>query len=59
MKKDSDTNCKCHAWNGHQRTDIGTEGFENKRTSRDHPNHTNFEISQNNTPGDLRRLADA
>ena len=41
-----------------QRLDKEVGGVKNRRTSRDHPNCSNVEVSQNSekSPGDLRRL---
>ena len=43
-------------WYSHQRIGIETGGFENKRTSGNHPNYHIVEISKNTekSPGDLR-----
>ena len=58
-ENDRDTNCNWCTWNSHQRIYTGTEGFGNKRKSRDHPTNCIVEIGQNNEkcPRDLRRLA--
>ena len=39
-ESDSDNNCNWCIWYNHQRIDIGTGGFRNKRTSGDHPNYS-------------------
>ena len=41
---DGDTNYNWHALYNHQRTDTGIGGFENKRTSRDHPNENQMQM---------------
>ena len=53
---DSDTNCNVYS---HKRISTGTRRLRNQRTSRDHPNYSIVEVSQNTekSPGDLRRLA--
>ena len=55
-ESDSDTNCTRY---NHQSISTETGGFENKRTSGDHPNYSINKIGQNTekSPGDLRRLA--
>ena len=55
---DGDTNCNWCAWCNHQIIGTGTGGVGNERMSRNHPNHSIVEISQNTekSPGDLRRL---
>ena len=57
-KSDGDTNCKRCSWWSLQKICTGTGGFENKRTSRDHPNNSIVKIGQNTekSPGDLKRL---
>ena len=58
-ESDNDTNCNGCSQYSHQRISTGTGRVGNKRTSGDHPNYGNVEISQNTekSPGDLRRLA--
>ena len=58
-ESDSNTNCYWCARYSHQRIIKRTGGLRNKRTSRDHPNYSIVEISQNNmkSPGDSRRVA--
>ena len=55
----SHTNCNWYIWCSHQRIGTRTGGLGNKRTSRDRPNYSINEISQNTekSPGDLGRLA--
>ena len=54
---DSDTN---RNWFSDQSIGTGTGGLGNKKTSRDHPNHS-IKIGQNikKNPGELRWLAEA
>ena len=53
-ESDGDINCNWCFWYSHQRIDSGTGGLGNKRTSREHPNYSFVEISQNTeeSPGD-------
>ena len=55
---DGDTNYKRFTRYVHLRTGTRTRGFGNKRMSRDHPNYSIVEISQNTEkcPGDLLSL---
>ena len=46
-KSDGDTNRNWRVRYSHQRIDIGTRGFGNKRTSGDHLNYSIVEINQN------------
>ena len=47
------------SWYSHRRIGTGTGGLGNKRTSGEHPNYSNVEISQKieKSPGDLKRFA--
>ena len=58
-KSDGDASCGWCTRNNSQMIGEGNGRLENKRTSRDHPNYSNFKIGQNTeeSPGDLRRLA--
>ena len=58
-ESNGDTNYNWHSQYSHQRIGTVTGGIGNKRMSRDHPNYSIDEISQNTetSPGDLRRLA--
>ena len=55
-ESDDDTNCNWSSWYSNKRSDKGTEGFGNKRTSGDYPNYSIIKIGQNTekSPGDLR-----
>ena len=59
QEDDGDTNCKSYARYKPQRIGKGTRRFENKRTSRGHPDYSIIKIGQSTekSPGDLRRLA--
>ena len=52
-------NDKSHQALSQKSKQLGTEGFENRRTSRDFPDYSIVEVGQNSekSPGDLRRLA--
>ena len=46
-ESDGDANCNWCTWYRHQRISKGTKGLENKSTSRDHPDYSIKEITQN------------
>ena len=56
---DGDTNCKWRVWNNPQKIDKETGRLVNRKTTRDRPNDSIFQIRQNTerSPGELRRLA--
>ena len=58
-ESDSDINCNWYTQYSHLRIDTETEGLEDNRMSRDHPNYSIIKIGQNTEkcPGDLRRFA--
>ena len=58
-EENSGTNSDWCTWNNPKRTDKGTEGLRNKRTSGDHPDYSIIKIGQNTekSPGDLKGLA--
>ena len=58
-ERDADTNCVWCTWDNPQRIGEGTRRLGNKRTSRDHPDYSIIQISQNTekSPWDLRKLA--
>ena len=58
-ESDQDTNCNMHVLYSPQKNFTGIGGLGNKRTRRDYPNYTIFEIGQNTrkSPRDLKRLA--
>ena len=61
MEHESDGDTSCTNWRArysHQNISTGTGGPMNERTSRDYPNYSIVEISQNTekSPGDLCKL---
>ena len=58
-KSDGDISLNWSIWYNHRKIDTKTGGLGNKKKSRDHPNYSVAEISQNTEKrtGDLRRLA--
>ena len=55
--RNGDTRCNWCAWNDPQKFGKWVEKLGNKRTNKDHPNHSIAKIGQNTekNPGDLRR----